>query len=336
MLPWGQEPVTFKRFMEYCLYDPHCGYYTTKSKVFGPEGDFYTSPYTHPLFAEVLGDALATYLAAAGGEAELHLVELGSGEGILGGEVLSRLENHHPEIFSRLKYLPVEVGSSQLPQGFRGVVFSNEFFDALPVHRVRVIGGELREVYVRCEAQLEETEGELSDPRILEYMRSGFAEWHEGYEYEVNLRMVETLEDLDRHFESGFIVTIDYGYQWEDYAAEERRGGTLMCYHRHRAHPDPYINIGQQDITAHVNFEVLEKTGDRLGWQGSDLKSQRQFLREWGLEERLIEKENRDALKAAQLEEYMGLKRLLLPGGISDVMKVLVQSVREDSGRPGF
>ena len=322
--------------MEYCLYDPLRGYYTTKSKVFGPEGDFYTSPYTHPLFAEVLGDALGSYLAAVGGEAELHLVELGSGEGILGGGVLSRLENHHPEIFARLKYLAVEVGRSQLPQEFRGVVFSNEFFDALPVHRVRVTGGELREVYVRFESEVEEVEGELSDPRIIEYMRAGFDHWNEGYDYEVNLRMVETLEDLDRHFESGFLVTIDYGYQWEDYAAVERRGGTLMCYHRHRAHPNPYINIGQQDITAHVNFEVLGKTGERLGWRGSALKSQRQFLREWGLEERLMEKENREVLKAAQLEALMGLKKLLLPGGVSDIMKVLVQSVRTDSGPPGF
>ena len=322
--------------MEYCLYDPLRGYYTTRSKIFGPEGDFYTSPYTHPLFAEVLGDALATYLAAAGREGELHLVELGSGEGILGGGVLRHLENHHPEISARLKYLPVEIGRSQLPQEFRGVVFSNEYFDALPVHRVRVTGGELREVYVCCQSRVEEVEGELSDPRILEYMRSGFAEWNEGYDYEVNLGMVETLEDLNRRIESGFLLTIDYGYTWEDYAAVERRVGTLMCYHRHRAHPDPYINIGQQDITAHVNFEVLGKTGDRLGWRGSDLKSQRQFLREWGLEERLVEKEKPDALKAAQLEELLGLKRLLLPGGVSDVMKVLVQSVRTDSSRPGF
>ncbi len=322
--------------MEYCLYDPLCGYYTTKAKVFGPEGDFYTSPYTHPLFAEVLGDALGSYLAAVGGEAELHLVELGSGEGKLGGDVLGRLENHHPEIFARLTYLPVEVGRSPLPQEFRGVVFSNEFFDALPVHRVRVRGGELREVYVRFESELEEVEGELSDPRILEYMRSGFAEWREGYDYEVNLNMMETIEDLDRQFESGFVVTIDYGYQWKDYAASERPEGTLMCYHRHTAHPDPYINIGQQDITAHVNFEVLGKTGERLGWRGSDLKSQRQFLREWGLEARLMEKENREVLKAAQLEELLGLKRLLLPGGVSDTMKVLVQSVRTDSGRPRF
>ena len=318
------------------LYDPLHGYYTTKSKVFGSEGDFYTSPYTHPLFAEVLGDALGSYLATLGGESELHLVELGSGEGILGGGVLSRLENHHPEIFARLAYLPLEVGHSKLPQQFRGVVFSNEFFDALPVHRVRVRGGELREVYVRFEPGVEEVEGELSDPRILEYMRSGFAEWNEGYDYEVNLSMVETLEDLDRHLESGFLVTIDYGHRWEDYAAVERSGGTLMCYHRHRAHPDPYINIGQQDITAHVNFEVLERTGERLGWHGSDLKSQRQFLGEWGLEARLMEKENHEALKAAQLEELLGLKRLLLPGGVSDVMKVLVQSVRTDSARPGF
>lgn len=322
--------MTFERFMEHCLYDPESGYYTTRKEIFGPEGDYYTSSYTHPLFAEVMGTALAGYLSVFDSNDDLHLVELGSGEGILGARVVSVLEDRYPELFGRLTYIPVDVGSLQIPGQFRGVVFSNEFFDALPVHRVRVVDGDVQEIYVRFESGFEEFESELSDQRILEYMRWGHARWHEGYQYEVNLRMIDVLEELDRRIETGFVLTVDYGYEWEEYAAEERREGTLMCYHQHRAHPNPYVNIGAQDITAHVNFEVLEKKGESLGWRNSDLKSQRKFLREWGLDEKLIQMEQGGLPAAARLEELMGLKNLLIPGGISDTMKVLVQEVRVD------
>ena len=76
------------------------GYYRRGGKVFGPRGDFYTSPYTHPLFARILGDALAGYLSRLDGDGPLDLIELGAGEGILGKGVLDRLENRHPGIFA--------------------------------------------------------------------------------------------------------------------------------------------------------------------------------------------------------------------------------------------
>ena len=324
----SDQVITFARFMELCLYDPSEGYYTRGGTVFGPKGDFYTSPYTHSLFSRILGDALAFYLASIGEEHPLDLIELGSGEGRLSSGVLESLQKNHPGVFGRIRYRAHEVGNTCFPDQIRGVVFSNEFFDALPVHRVRFSSPELREIYVRGGASITEEEGQLSDPRILDYMRRGFSHWHEGCAYEVNLRMVEVLEDLGHRLKQGFVVTLDYGFESQEYEAMERRDGTLMCYRHHQAHSDPYTNMGRQDLTSHVNFQVFRETARYLGWINEPLMSQRSFLTKWGLEDRLLEEEAQGVLTPERLQDRLRLKTLLVPGGISDTIKVQVQEIR--------
>lgn len=317
--------------MQHCLYDPVEGYYRKRDRIFGEEGDFITSPYTHPLFAELLADAFASCYLHLGRPKTFHLVELGAGEGVLARDLLSVLQIRHREVFDQAEYRPVELETPEIPSGIRGVVFSNEFFDALPVHRVRVRKGELRELYVRrSETGWIEEEGPLSDPRIEAYMRSGFPTWREGWLYEVNLRMVEVLAELEKQIESGWVVTIDYGYRWAEYNARDRPQGTLLCYSRHRAGADPYQRIGEQDMTAHLNFEILEQTGESFGWQSEPLKTQREFLMEWGLEEKLKQEEGLGLFNPDRLRHRLRLKNLLIPGGLSDTLKVLVQKVRLD------
>lgn len=327
ILPWKNECITFERFMEFCLYDPECGYYTTKSKVIGRKGDFYTSPHMHPMFGQILADAFVFYFDLCSKPKPFHIVELGAGEGLLREQILTRLRHWYPQIYEQVEYMSVEVNEA-LPDEIQGVVFSNELFDALPVHRVRVRGGEVREIFVNFGDQISEKEGDITDSRILNYMKLGFDRWCEGNEYEVNLRMVDQLEALEHRIKSGVVLTIDYGYDWEEYNSEERASGTLLCYHRHQTAQNPYLNLGDQDITAHVNFQVMQKTGDRLGWRSQPLKRQREFMLEWGLEKVLIEEENRGFLNPDRIETRLGLKELLVPGGISDTMKVLVQKVR--------
>ena len=313
--------------MEFCLYDPECGYYTTKEKIFGPEGDYYTSPYTHQLFAHSLADAFVHYFELLSRPTPFHLVELGVGEGFLGRDILARLQHRYPEVFKGVQYFPVEVGVDP-PNRIHGIVFSNEFFDALPVHRIRMSGSQIKEIYVHVGEKIFEMEGEVSDPRILEYMKAGFKEWRDNYEYEVNLRMVEVMHDLDQRIDSAIVLAVDYGYNWEEYQAVDRTSGTLLCYHHHQLVTDPYVNLGQQDITAHVNFEVMSTTGEELGWKSEPLTTQRRFLHKWGLERCLMEEEAQGLLNPARVKERLGLKALLVPGGISDTMKVLVQHVR--------
>ncbi len=326
--PWKLHPISFEAFMDYCLYHPERGYYRRGRPVFGPGGDFFTSPYTHRLFAQILARAIAAYLKEWETAAPLDLVELGAGEGRLASDLLEWLGRNRPSLARQLCYRPIEVGAD-LPEGIRGVVFSNEFFDALPVHRVRVREGRLREIHVReqegaiCEVELEPTRNAI-DP----YMQQAFPTWTEGYAYEVNLRMLEVVDRLDRSLSEGIVISFDYGYVWEEYDAQPRPQGTLMCYRRHQVSPDPYRHIGEQDITAHVNFDMLREAGRRLGWQDEPLITQREFLLRWGLERQLFLEESEGLFRSDRQRERLGLKQLLLPGGISDTVKVLVQRVR--------
>ncbi len=330
MLPSDNRLVTFAQFMEHCLYDPSDGYYTSGRQVFGRSGDFYTSPYTHRFFAETVADACAAYLETLESEPrnKLHLIEYGAGTRLLGEQLTRRLQTAHPELARRVEYIPIDVQYGRLPERVNGVVFSNEFFDALPVHRVRVREGKIREIYVRLGQTIREEEGDPSDARIEEFMRAGFPEWVEGWEYEVNLRMIEVLEQMDRALDHGYAITVDYGFQRNDYARVPRAAGTIMSYYRHQPVQDPYLRPGEQDITAHVNFDMLIERASALGWKSERLQTQREFLMRWGLAQRLLEEEQEGLLNTARIEERFGLKALLLPGGISDTMKVLVQAVR--------
>ena len=320
--------------MDFCLYHPETGYYRNRDEIFGFRGDYYTSPYTHPVFAEVLARAISGYLGGVTLPPEVDLVELGAGEGLLGRDVLRYLRAHTPDLACRLRYRFTEVDRPRLPDSIQGVVFCNEFFDALPVHRVRVRDSKLMEIYVRGTDPIREEEAEISDPRILEFMEMGFPEWQEGCSYEVNLRMLDVLSDLDRRLQSGHLITIDYGFQWQQYRARPRPEGTLMCYSRHRAHGHPYLNIGLQDLTAHVNFDVLMAAGERFGWRATPPITQRQFLMQWGLEERLVEEEKQGLFELDRMPDRLGLRDLLQPGGVCDTMKVLVQSIRCEGATP--
>lgn len=329
MIPLPREPITFAEYMERCLYDPNQGYYTSGRQVFGPSGDFYTSAHTHPLFAEILADAFVELLDRLD-PGPFQIVELGPGDKSLGLTILSCLERSHAGLAGEIQYVPVDI-NEVLPDKIRGIVFSNELFDALPVHRIRVRNRRLLEVYVEADKaqRITETEGSVSDDRIPGYMKMAFGRLREGWEYEVNLRMVECLKELNRRIEQACVFTIDYGFLREEYSKVDRAAGTLLSYWRHQIVDNPYVRPGEQDLTAHVSFTVMIETGRGMGWVDRGLKSQRQFMEEQGLTQRLIRAEERfQELNADRALELLKLKRLLEPGGISDVMRVLVQEVR--------
>ena len=109
----------------------------------------------------------------------------------------------------------------------------------------------------------------------------------EGYRTEVNLAALDWLETVSDRLQRGYVVTIDYGYPASRYYAPARSQGTLQCYYQHQHHGDPYIHVGQQDLTAHVNFTALERQGDRCGLQNLGFTQQGLFLMALGLGDRL-------------------------------------------------
>ena len=247
----------------------------------------------------------------------------------------------------RLRWATLE----EIPPGsITGCCFSNELVDALPVHQFVMEGGKLREIYVtmledareflsRPSAPLPsfvEVTAEPSTPLLAGYLDLvtidlSSSAYPDGYRSEINLAALEWLSMVANPLKRGYLLTIDYGYASERYYNPARFRGTLQCYYRHRHHDNPYIHIGQQDITAHVDFTGLEVWGNVCGLDNVGFTKQGLFLMALGLGDRIAAlSTSSEAIVEAQglthlLRRREALHQLIEPLGLGG-FGVLVQS----------
>ncbi|MCC7261747.1 MAG: SAM-dependent methyltransferase [Candidatus Latescibacteria bacterium] len=306
--------ITFADFMGLVLYHPAAGYYTRGRPVIGPQGDFFTSPSASPLFGRLLARQFLRFREELGHPPGFAVVELGGHRGQLRQDVL----NEMPE----LNYRMVEVGDA-LPEGLVGCVFSNEFWDALPVHRVKVAGGGWQEIYVREDGEgFADELGPLSDPRLAAYLDGLPVAWMEGYETTVNLQAQEWMARLGRSLERGFVLSIDYGFERPEYFSPQRPKGTLRCYHRHTLGDDYYARPGEQDLTAHVDFTALIDTGRQAGLEPVLFTDQGRYLVGIGEE---VFREIAERTAGQFSRERQAIHQLIHPGLMGSAFKVLIQ-----------
>jgi SAM-dependent MidA family methyltransferase len=335
-------PVTFEKFMEIALYEPEYGYYASNSAVIGREGDFFTSSHLHPAFGRTIARQIEEMWELMARPEDFTIVEMGPGEGYASLDVLGYLREH--ECYNSITYRIVErnpamtqrqklrlaefsdkvswLASLKEMDGFRGCLFSNELLDALPVHIVRM-EDELREIYVTAKGgSLGEEAGPLSTDDIVRYFREMNVRLEKGYQTEVNLRIRDWLNEVNDVLQEGFVLTIDYGYTAREYYNEDRDRGTLVCYYRHHFGDDPFCKVGEQDITAHVNFSSLKMWGEQLGLQTAGFTSQGAFLISLGIEGEIrdLDRHSRDFPF-----ELARIKRLFLPQGLGESHMVMVQ-----------
>jgi SAM-dependent MidA family methyltransferase len=310
--------------MEEALYHPEFGYYTSPRGPLGPEGDFYTSSDVDPIFGELLARKFTRMAAKLGVPPEkFTIVELGAGRGLLAREIL-RVAPFPYVILERsaamrgrqrelLQGLGIE-WRDHLPASVTGCIFSNEFFDALPVHRVVRRNGVLRELYVT--ADFTEIEGDLSADLDVPLA--------EGQMADINMEGPRWIERIAASLERGYHLTIDYGYLDREFYA--RPHGTLMCYWKHRLVEDPYVHIGEQDMTAHVNFSDLIRAGESRGMKMESFLTQMDFLIEMGILE--VIQTLTPARTAKEIQRLAALKKLILPDRMGERFKVLIQEKR--------
>ena len=216
------------------------------------------------------------------------------------------------------KALPLRWCSlEEIPENsITGCCFSNELIDAFPVHQVVIEGGQIKEIYVTTantgidnitldaqassETNFVEITDTLSTSKLTEYfdfigidLLSGT--YPEGYRTEVNLAALDWLKTVTKRLQRGFLLTIDYGYSADRYYQPARHQGTLQCYYQHQHHDNPYLYIGQQDITAHVNFTALERQGELCGLRKLGFTQQGLFLMALGLGDRIAALSARDS-----------------------------------------
>ncbi|MDS1344841.1 class I SAM-dependent methyltransferase [Planktothrix agardhii] len=316
----SQNRITFADYMNWVLYHPEYGYYSINKPKLGAEGDFVTSPYLGSDFGEMLAEQFFQIWEIMDCPNAFTLVEMGAGQGILASDILLYLKKKYPDFFQCLNYIIIEKSNflkaqqqhqlkktlaasisiqwcdlEDIPNNnIIGCFFSNELVDAFPVHQIIVQDQQLQEIYITLDSEVrfKEIIAELSTEKITDYFKLIDIDlcsnsYPERYRTEVNLAALDWIKTLVTKLNQGFILTIDYGYTAQRYYLPSRKEGTLQCYYQHSHHNDPYLNIGRQDITAHVNFTALQLYGKDWGIDGVGFTQQALFLMALGLGDRI-------------------------------------------------
>ncbi|MDP3259619.1 MAG: SAM-dependent methyltransferase [Thermodesulfovibrionales bacterium] len=355
----SEGPITFKTFMEMALYESELGYYTSQKTRIGRSGDFYTSSHLHPAFGMMIGKQIEEMWEVMGRPSDFQIVEMGSGAGYLCKDILEYYkglgiggQGLEREIIKNLQYIIVElnplmrenqknllsefsdkvrwISSIKELSTIRGCFLSNELLDAFPVHIIEM-NDEIKEIFVSTDNEkFTEIKGTPGTSGIADYLKEFFIELEKGHRTEINLEIEKWLGEIDRALTEGFILTIDYGYSSEDYYSEDRNRGTMLCYHEHQVTEDPYQNIGEQDITTHINFSSVKKWGDELGINTIGFCPQGTFLVSLGIDEVIAEIHKNSDYPF----EVARIKKLILPGTMGETHKVIIQY--KGSGNPAL
>jgi SAM-dependent MidA family methyltransferase len=305
-------PISFRRFMEAALYHPVHGYYRRARDPFGVRGDFYTAEQIQPVFGILMAARIRSLYQAMGAPPNFTVVELGAGRGEMAAA------------FSEWQYIPVDLGvdpaQSAMPERFRGVVFTNEFFDSLPVEGVTFRGGAFREMRIAWDERFVWATGPPAREEVREYLGRYFPPPAEGALFEANLNALAWLERIAGALEAGFVLTIDYGYTRPESVRFPR--GTLMSYRRHQADEDVLELPGAKDITAHVAFTALQEHGARIGLQTVRFETLAQTLLSAGEPDQFAAA-LAGSTEAEELRRRLQLKSLLF--GMGETFRTLLQ-----------
>lgn len=276
--------IAFERFMELALYHPEHGYYRTPGRI-GKQGDFLTSPTIHPMFGWAIAGWCRDVWERLGQPHPFTIFEPAAGSGALASAILDWADGRDEGFRGAIRYVAIEPNapganpriewaSPPIEPADAGVVVTNELFDALPVRLFDVGGRGPVEVFVRWDGdQFVETPGGVTT--IDGAPAQG--------RFEVNQRAHPLMRDLCRLIHRGAVLVFDYGYPQEDLWAPWRTTGTLLCFYRHTAHENPYIHVGDQDMTTHVNFSELASAASDEGFDVHGPVSQSEFLHALGL-----------------------------------------------------
>lgn len=344
--------ITFCEFMRTALYDAQNGYYATERKHFGREGDFYTINQMGSLFSQLMAERFAHYNEALDRPSIFSIVELGPGDGGFASHLLAEFRARYPELLERLRYVCCEISPflrkqqqarleeytplvtwitdlNELMEPVTGLFFSSEFFDALPVHVVRNHYGGMTEVYVEenVSGELYFREQQLSSPELTEYWNRVGAPLLEDQLAEINLEGVRWVREVSRWLANGWVITLDYGDLAGKLYTASRPEGTLRCFTRQQVSDSPLKQVGQQDLTASVNFSALIEYGRDAGLEFVSFERLSDYLSRNGLHERIARVIESPATgSAGDIEARLALKQLLVAGGLASDFKVLVQS----------
>jgi SAM-dependent MidA family methyltransferase len=348
-----QGAISFADFMQKALYTPNLGYYTSATQKLGAGGDFITAPELTPLFGQTLAHQCLQVLQMI--ERPI-LFEFGAGSGQLCVDILTHLERinglpdeyHILEVSGHLQSRQQALIQEKIPhlahqvrwlsqwptQPFNGVVIANEVLDAMPVHRFLQLKDRLLESYIVLDGQgnLSEQFKDCVTQPLIDHVRSVLPRDRYPYQSEANLFIDDWLRQCHSMLEQGALFIMDYGFPRHEYYHPDRHRGTLMCHYRHRVHTDPLIHLGEQDITAHVDFTHLADAGSLAGFHVAGYTNQASFLLANGLLSLLSEIDN----EHERIYSQQAVKQLLQPNEMGELFKVMALTKNMALSLSGF
>ncbi len=345
--------ITFEHFMNLALYEPKLGYYHNPNTIFGKEGDYITAPELSPIFSKCLANHCQELLQSI---PKGNILEFGAGTGKMAAHVILRLDELQSlpnkyyilEISPYLKslqqqtiaYLCPELQNrfewiTSLPkQSFDGVILANEVLDAMPVNKFN-ISDTIQEYYVTKENdEFQWKLKKLSSPNYMPHLKKikeKYLSNCDSYDLEINFYAPRWLQSIYDFLKIGNVLIIDYGFHEATLYHPSRHMGTIMCHHKHKSNPNPLINIGNQDITAHVNFSQIANCAYDIGFAITGYTNQADFLISSGIMQFI---NNSD--EVLQYNNSQQVKMLTLPSEMGELFKIISLSKKNDIQTSSF
>ncbi len=338
--------------MQHALYHPQYGYYTGVSTKFGAAGDFVTAPELTPLFAYTVAHQCQPILQAL---PNATILEFGAGTGALCANLLKRLHQLGDlpdryfilEVSAQLKQRQQQTIAALIPEladrihwlsrwpeaPFSGIILANEVLDAMPVHRFLYNENTLQELFIGLD-----TSGALCEyvsktsTRLQEYLSPFLPDLPQPYISEANLFLEGWFQQCSAILDKGVMLVLDYGFPRHEYYHPDRNQGTLICHYRHQAHSNFFQHLGEQDISAHVDFTHVAEAGDDAGFSIAGFTNQASFL----LANGLLELIDDSASPTVQMKAQQAIKQLTLPHEMGELFKVMALTKGFDTPLKGF
>ncbi len=301
--------ISCARFMELALYHPELGYYEKKTTHVGRTGDFYTSVSVGGLFGDLLGCQFVPWLRSINSP-RVQLVEAGAHDGRLAFDILTYLQKYGPDQFERLELWLLEPSANRQerqqatlspfkgkvrwfhswaeikPGSITGIIYSNELLDAFPAQRlgwnavekrwfewgVALDQDTLKWAKIPAATALPHPHVDLP-PELQAVLPDGFTT-------EICPAANLWWEQAAQALTQGVLLTLDYGLTAEQFFEPHRVNGTLRAYRNHQVSQQIFEHPGEQDLTTHIDFTGLQKTGESFGLHTPThgLSSQTAFL----------------------------------------------------------
>lgn len=338
--------ITFNEFMNLALYYPNLGYYSSPKDKISASGDFITATSQTSIFATTMAQVFTEVIQELG--ECTSIIEFGAGTGKFAADSINELhrlgtlphkyiivelsndlkllqqehlKKHAPHLFSKFEWV------NQLPkEKLTAIIFANEVLDAMPVDIFKSRNGLLKQQCVTThDDKLQLNDAAQNEQRFdneaQKILNDGLA-FSDDYTSEINTWIRPWVKSLAECLEKGVILLCDYGYHRQEYYRTERNMGTLACYHQHKVNFDPFINIGSQDITAHVDFTTVTESACENGLELQGYMTQANFLKRADIAKVFATISKRLNAKE-QIHYNNDMKELLLGDKLAEVFKVI-------------